>query len=226
MKLTEAQQHITVMLAALVDPAICGEQTFNKVKSFLDGKNSEAGSKEKAFDYIGPNSTVEDSMLFVLNLLKGTTSEVHTQSPSPNKVEVIRYLRPVTVGGIEKNKRMGMSHSVSHSQAYSNLYGISVVYELDYITRVVKASWSVCNGDNFSKAEGVQRAKENNQKFAFSISDIDKYGDLTQAFIAAIDFKSGCEYNNYDFDALVRHLRKLGQAIKETTIEKSYPYYQ
>lgn len=58
-----------------------------------------------------------------------------------NPVEVIRFLRPFAY--------------------HENLFGVTFIFTLDYARRRIDVQFSVCNGDNFSRSEGVRRAREN-----------------------------------------------------------------
>lgn len=58
-----------------------------------------------------------------------------------NTVEVIRFLRPFAY--------------------HENLFGVTFIFTLDYEHRCIDVQFSVCNGDNFNRSEGVRRAREN-----------------------------------------------------------------
>lgn len=76
----------------------------------------------------------------------------------PNIVEVTRYIRPDV-------------HDFEPYRTHSNLYGITVIYEVDYAARLVKARWSMCRGDNFSKKEGIKRARASDKVVVFPLDD-------------------------------------------------------
>ncbi|HSH64835.1 MAG TPA: hypothetical protein VLB84_03340, partial [Bacteroidia bacterium] len=68
-----------------------------------------------------------------------------------NVIEIIRYIRV-------SDERF--SHDLKSPDKFfdhDNLYGITMLFTIDYNSMVVKAKHSVCNGDNFSKEEGKSR---------------------------------------------------------------------
>lgn len=56
-----------------------------------------------------------------------------------NPIDVVRYIRPVSL--------------------YDNLYGVTLVFTLDYTNRNIDVGISICWGDNFTKVEGIDRAR-------------------------------------------------------------------
>ena len=72
--------------------------------------------------------------------------ESNQQKPTKKKnpVEVIRYIRPLD--------------EYCHGQ--SNMFGVTLVFTLDYNLRRIDVGISVCNGDNFDKKLGIDLAKE------------------------------------------------------------------
>ena len=80
-----------------------------------------------------------------------------------DKIEVVRYARP------------------HHTHPNSNLFGITFIFNLDYVTRKVKVQWSVCNGDNFNKKVGYSQAKKR-MDFEFPL-DLVKGRGLVKAFL-------------------------------------------
>lgn len=56
-----------------------------------------------------------------------------------NPVEVVRFLRPYSFN--------------------ENMFGVTFIFTLNYHTRRIDVKISVCNGDNFSRQEGIDRAK-------------------------------------------------------------------
>lgn len=56
----------------------------------------------------------------------------------PSHVRVVRYIRPYG--------------------KHANMYGTTLVFDLDYENRQVNVGISICNNDNFTKKEGVDRA--------------------------------------------------------------------
>lgn len=84
----------------------------------------------------------------------------------PNIVRVVRYVRP------KSNMR------------YSNLFGITFVFTIDYDKGEVLSQWSVCNGDNFDKEKGVDVAR-GKKCFPFSFSKVGKAG-LVSALISEL----------------------------------------
>jgi len=69
-----------------------------------------------------------------------------------NPIQVVRYIRPLD----------------EHCGDNSNLYGVTLVFTLDYDNRKIDVGISICNGDNFSRKEGIKRAMSGK----LSITDI------------------------------------------------------
>jgi hypothetical protein len=87
-----------------------------------------------------------------------------------DKVTVIRYIR-----------------KDSEIWEDSNLGGATVVFELDYNTRKVKAAVSVCSeDDNFNKKLGIEtamrRLNANEQCIEFPLDYVDHFQGLVNAF--------------------------------------------
>lgn len=64
-----------------------------------------------------------------------------------------------------------------------NLYGITVRFDVDYLTRIVTAGWSICEGDNFSKEIGRNRADLAYVTVTFNLEDVDLYSGLVNALM-------------------------------------------
>lgn len=94
-----------------------------------------------------------------------------------NIVEVVRYIRPGKPYPARK-------HSVRNKD---NLYGITILFLIDYEDGTVEARFSVCSGDNFDRqlGKGFARGKSS---ITFPLPG--KNTSLTDALIAHI---SGCE---------------------------------
>lgn len=107
-----------------------------------------------------------------------------------NKISVIRYVRP-QVDGPTPNLYDFMTG------LYSNLYGVTVVFDIDYDTRKVKASWSVCNGDNFEKARGVLLALQHAQNFEFDLEMVTNNSGLVNALLYALGNLYVNEWTSY-----------------------------
>lgn len=99
---------------------------------------------------------------------------INTQVDKPDFANVFRYIRPIEFFDFEEYGD------------FTNLYGITINYLIDYKTGVVDAGWSVCNGDNFDKKIGRKLAEETSKVFTFLLSDVDKYEGLTNALVANI----------------------------------------
>ena len=78
-----------------------------------------------------------------------------------NNIRVIRYVRPTPYNCL-------MYHMVNRS----NLYGITMVFDIDYDTRKVVARWSVCTNDNFEKKIGVERALLCKKMVTFNLDEV------------------------------------------------------
>lgn len=84
-------------------------------------------------------------------------------------VEVVRYLRPDSVF---QNPFFGELHD--------NMYGVTIVYDINYELSQVTAQWSVCNNDNFDKKLGVKIARKA-RALVFDFKDVAEQGSLTEA---------------------------------------------
>jgi hypothetical protein len=103
------------------------------------------------------------------------------------KIEVVRYIRPTVT----------MTHQ-------TNLYGITVIYEIDYDTRTVRASWAICEGENFSKTIGYAYANARQQEgkvIVFNFDTIDDFAGLSntlrESIAATLGLLSPREYARY-----------------------------
>lgn len=68
----------------------------------------------------------------------------------PDLIEVVRYYRPLNDNGNIDSSR-----------------GITAIFTIDYVNNVFKATWSMCNGDNFDKQLGKALANENASKMIY-----------------------------------------------------------
>lgn len=89
------------------------------------------------------------------------------------EVKVVRYIRP-------------RPFEWSKYGLYDNLYGITLVFTLNYETQMVFAQWSICNGDNFEKKIGVELAEQSSVWANFPISLIEEKGSLTVVLIESL----------------------------------------
>ena len=81
----------------------------------------------------------------------------------PRFVDVVRYIRPR-----------------DHFGEILNLFGVALVFRLDYETKTVSAGYSVCMGDNFSRVIGkdiaTQRLEQSPLVFEMVNGEISKNG--------------------------------------------------
>lgn len=107
-------------------------------------------------------------------------------------VEVIRYIRPEEVED-------------------QNLYGITILYSIDYINEVVKAKWSVCRGDNFDKNVGKSNAEKSRTFTYFDLDEIKEHKGLTNALVVHLKSQLGWGsiFDHYEF----KH-RLFSEALK------------
>lgn len=77
-------------------------------------------------------------------------------------IRVIRYIRP------------GKKYWTKYwdTDIYSNMYGITLVFNLDFENKFVTVKWSVCNGDNFSKKIGIETAERSKTMLIFGFDEI------------------------------------------------------
>lgn len=96
-------------------------------------------------------------------------------------VNVVRYVRPPNSEKYEEWETFRQ-----------NLYGITILYSLDYKKQVVKAKWSVCKGDNFDKDIGKAKAESSKKSFEFPLGDVDIHFGLTMALVNNLVAHAGC----------------------------------
>ena len=120
----------------------------------------EAGCDDFAIIYIIDSNTGSLTAIDSVNIINGevnfnqTRLNTYIQSyeeskqtkrnKKKNPVEVIRYIRPMD----------------ENCYGQSNLFGVTLVFTLDYNRRRINVGISVCNGDNFDKKLGIDLAKE------------------------------------------------------------------
>lgn len=86
-----------------------------------------------------------------------------------NNVTVIRYVRPL----------LGNGH-------YSNLGGITFLFELDYTRRTINIYFSVCSSkENFNKKEGIEIAKQAGIERQFNYDKFQQLATLKGGFVDA-----------------------------------------
>lgn len=116
-------------------------------------------------------------------------------------IECIRYIRPTYP--------WDMPELVEHD----NLYGITIVYTLDYNTRRVSAKFSVCHEDNFNKDFGKFMARNSGVTHYFWLEDIRLFGDLNKASIASLCKKYNRPYSTR-FVNLLKLFRRAAMVVK------------
>lgn len=137
-----------------------------------------------------------------------------------NIVEVVRYIRPGKPYPARK-------HSVRNKD---NLYGITILFLIDYEDGTVEARFSVCSGDNFDRqlGKGFARGKSS---ITFPLPG--KNTSLTDALIAHI---SGCEdVDGYFYEEVEQmfleslrklHLKKVPKKGDRVVIVTNQPHYE
>lgn len=114
-----------------------------------------------------------------------------------DKVEVVRYIRPIEMLGWRPRNKY---------EENSNLYGVTVVFELDYENKTVLAKWAICNGDNFEKRLGVKLARESKVSYKFPLNSVSYNDGLVPALMwglcTELDPVNLEYYNNVDFSNL------------------------
>lgn len=94
-------------------------------------------SDNKEFADVGENYTeLYSALSSELPVLQKKQPTVAPKKDKPDNVQIVRYVRPV---GFEN----------------SNMFGVTLVFDLDYKARRVHVGMSICNGDNFEKEVGV-----------------------------------------------------------------------
>lgn len=90
-----------------------------------------------------------------------------------NKITVYRYLRPHRLYWVETDEHF----------LKNNLYGITIRFDIDHEIGKVVASWSVCDGENFSREIGKSYADMGVASLMFDYSLVDGYQGLTKALV-------------------------------------------
>lgn len=68
-----------------------------------------------------------------------------------------------------------------------NLWGITIVYKLNYITKTVDAKWAICAGENFNKKLGAEIALlESTPVYHFALAEVDSCNGLTNALVSSL----------------------------------------
>lgn len=119
-------------------------------------------------------------------------------------VNVIRYFRP-------------SEEDEYFSNIPRNLYGITVEYEINYKTETVKARWSVCSGDNFSRARGKKLVKKIPYLTEFPLACVEYFNGLNWALIERLQQLGYTPFATTNYSTVHRlfsnSLRKLKQGI-------------
>lgn len=119
-------------------------------------------------------------------------------------VNVTRYLRPE-------------SYNPWGNTLPSNLFGITIDYQIDYQEDTVKARWSVCSGDNFSRKVGKEEAVKNDYLIVFPLEEVEEFAGLTEALTFELNVLFPSKHKFYFSDYEYKHalfskaLRKLKQ---------------
>lgn len=121
-----------------------------------------------------------------------------------NVVEITRYIRV-------SDERF--SHDLRSPDKFfdhDNLYGITMLFTIDYNSMVVKAKHSVCNGDNFSKEEGKSRAELNHVECYFPAELIEKHGGTVEAYLHFLQEAYDYKINPRVFEDVMSLFRYVG----------------
>ena len=102
-------------------------------------------------------------------------TEETTENGKPRWVNTFRYIRPQHDEFFPENKY----------EEHSNLYGITIIYDIDYKEKIVYAAWSVANGVNFNRIQGIAQAVGAPTSFcvSFPLESVDTYLGLNNALI-------------------------------------------
>jgi hypothetical protein len=130
-----------------------------------------------------------------------------TDQPSSSTYEVqevVRFLRPEDRYWEGKYSRN------------NNLYGITIIFALDYNTRQVGAQWSVCREENFNKKIGKSIA-ESKPVFYFDMPDVRT--PLVTALLKALSDLTGLyARQDYPYEVIeslfLKASRKLGSGVE------------
>lgn len=94
---------------------------------------------------------------------------------------------------------------------HDNLYGITLLFEIDYKGGVVKAKHSVCNGDNFSREIGISYAEINHTECYFPVEMIVNEGNTTEAYLEFLQAAYSFYVNTGCFEDVLSLFRYVGQ---------------
>ena len=127
-------------------------------------------------------------------------------------VQVIRYVRPTFENTWD-------DFSGEDYYRFSNLYGITAVFDIDYELGIVLARWSVCNGDNFSKEVGVNLAKNSSNREIITLSDVELHGGLVYALAQHLKKNHHVKRNGCIFENLLNLFIKASRNHREIAPE-------
>lgn len=94
---------------------------------------------------------------------------------------------------------------------HDNLYGITLLFEIDYKSGVVKAKHSVCNGDNFSKEIGIRYAEINHVECYFPTEVIVTERSAAEAYLQFLQKAYNFHVNTQCFEHVLTLFRYIGQ---------------
>lgn len=99
-------------------------------------------------------------------------------------IQVVRYIRPRAC----VEDKWGSGIKCPEEGLHPNLYGITLVFHMCYDTGQVQVRWSVCNGDNFSRGEGVYWAlyREEDTYLQYPLDQVESCGGLVASAIHAL----------------------------------------
>lgn len=78
----------------------------------------------------------------VLAITNAGTIPRQVETEKPDVVNFVRYIRPRDYDGV-----------------IDNMYGVTILFTLDYKLNNIKFQYSICRGDNFNKKKGVEIAE-------------------------------------------------------------------
>lgn len=151
-----------------------------KRSSALDFISGIASKDPKFVDYISEMISLYINHCREKDVSESNQSLVNKVEPvdvnnriKPHFIRVYRYIRPS-----------------EYDLVRQNLYGITLRFDINYDSGITKASWSICNGDNFCKDVGRVYAADNedgsNVMFMWT-SEINRLKGAIPAFVNTLE---------------------------------------
>lgn len=123
-----------------------------------------------------------------------------------SKIEVVRYVRP----------NMFLNFSYGKYDHNDNLYGVTIVFDVDYDQKEVVAKWSICNGVNFSKKEGYDVAVCSGRSETFDLELVYTNHGLVDGLVSHLMTKHSINTPLEDFEDYLKFFVRVSEFYSPT----------